>query len=306
MKKTYQFALAALMFTGALTASAYADNSAKSPKPKQTKESKVTKPSTDLDTQNKKAVRDKEKSQNDLLKESNKGVAEGLKHVVTATKLIEQGKEKEAIKELQAATGKFDIALAANPSLKLIPISSNVVINELITTSDEVKKEVKRAEKLLEDSKVQEARAILLPLRDELVTTTSYLPMQTYPLSIKLATKLLVDGKKNEALDTLAIALTTIVDEVTIMPLPLIRAESMIKMASTADKEKDKKKIHALLNAAQDQLNTAVALGYSSKKSAEYKSLEEQIKALHKEIDGANKVESLYKKLIKSLKDLID
>ncbi len=303
MKKSYQFLITSIL-SGALIASSYAAETPGKQTPAE-KTAKTEKTTTDIDAQNKKAIRDKEKSQNDLLKEVNKGVAEGLKKVFEATKLIEQDKKKEAVKALQEATGKFDIALAANPDLGLIPINSQVVIKELLISNSAAKKEIARAEKLLKESKVQEARAVLLPLRDELVTTTTYLPMNTYPLSIKLATKFLVDGKKNKALDTLAIGLSTLVDETQIIPLPIIRAESMINMASHADKEKDKKKIHALLKASEDQLELAVTLGYSSKNQKIYKDIKNQIIALEKEVDGANKVEPLYKKLIESIKSIL-
>ncbi len=303
MKKTYQL-LATTVLSGVLIASTYAATTSEK-QPPAGKKNKTEKVTTDVDIQNKKAIRKKEKSENELLKEVNKGVAEGVKNVVEATILIEKGKDKEAIKLLQEATGKFDVALAANPELALIPIDTKVIVNELLISNAEVKAEIARAEKLLKESKIQDARAVLLPLRDELVTTTSYLPMNTYPLSIKLATKFLVDGKRNRALDTLGIGLSTIVEEVRIIPLPLVRAESMITMAYHADKEKDKKKIHALLKASKEQLELAVNLGYSSKNALVYKDITTQIQALEKEVDGSNKVEPLYKKLIKSIKSIV-
>ena len=303
MKKTTQFLITAAILAGATSSPLLAKNS---PQAKDTAANKTAQSSKNaIKNLNKKAVHKKEKSQNDLLKTTNKDVVEGLKKVVAATKLIEEKKDKEAIKMLQEATGKFDIALAANPKLGLIPIQTQVIVHELITTSSEVIKEVEHAKKLLKESKVQEARAILLPLRDELVTTTSYLPMQTYPLSIKLAAKLLINGNRGEALATLSTALSTVVDEVSIMPLSLVRAESLIQMASKMDKDKEKDDALAFIQAAQDQLKTSVALGYNSKNNAAYQSLNKQIEALRKEINSTNKPESFYKKLLKSIRDMI-
>jgi len=303
MKRTYQL-LAAGLLSGVLVSSTYAADTSKKQSNAE-KKHQTERLTTDVDLQNKKAIRKKVESQSNLLKEVNKGVADGLKRVVEATKLIEEGKDKEAIKALQEATGKFDIALAANPKLALIPVESHIIVNELRVPASDVKSAVALAKRLLKESRVQDARAVLLPLRDEMIITTSYIPMNTYPLSIKLATKFLVDGNKNKALDTLAIGLSTIVEEVKIIPLPLVRAESMIIMAYHADKDKDKKYIHALLKASREQLELAVNLGYSSKNGPAYKSIHTQIVALEKEVDGANKVEPLYKKLLKSIKSLL-
>ena len=271
------------------------------------KQLKATKPavSKDQDKANKKAIVAKAKSQVDLLKEVDKGITEGFKKVIEATKLIKEGKEKEAIKALQEATGKFDIALAANPKLGLIPLASSVSINELVTTPAAVKAQTDLAKDFLKDSKVQAARALLSPLQDDMVTRTTYLPMTTYPDAIKLATKMLVEGKKDAASATLATALSTFVDEVSVVPLSLVRVEAMMLTASELDKDKDKDKALILLNAAEEQLKVATALGYTTKNAKLYEDLSEQIAALKKEVTGGNIVEKMYTKLKASIKNMI-
>ncbi len=254
---------------------------------------------------NKKAIATKKDSQEKLLKEVHKGVSEAFVKVAEATKLIAQGKEKEAIKALQEATGKFDTALAADPKLALIPISGNVNVSELRTTPEAVKAQVKLAQDFLEESKVQAARALLAPLQDDMVTVTTLLPMNTYPDAIKLATKLLVDGKKEEALTTLSTALSTIVQEISVIPLSLLRVESMVSAASGLDKEKSKDQALILLSAAEKQLQLATTLGYTDQNSDLYKDLSTQISALKKEITGGNVVEKLYSKLKNSIANLV-
>ncbi len=257
------------------------------------------------DKANKKAIVDKAQSQVELLKEVDKGIVDGFKKVIEATKLIKEDNTKEAIKALQDATGKFDVALAANPKLALIPIASSVRINELITTPEVIKAQTKLAKELLEDSKVQAARALLLPLQDELVTRTTSLPMTTYPDAIKLATKMLVEGKKEAASATLETALSTFVDETSIIPLSLVRVEAMVLAASELNKETDKEKVLVLLSAADQQLQVATELGYTTKNSSMYEGLSQQIKAVKKEIKGGNVVEKMYSKLKGSIKSLI-
>ena len=257
------------------------------------------------DQANKKAIVKKTQSQVDLLKEVDKGILDGFKKVIEATKLIKEDKIKKAIKALQDATGKFNIALAADPKLALIPITSSVSVNELITTPKAVKAQIKLVKGLLDDSKVQAARELLIPLQDELVTRTTSLPMTTYPDAIKLATKMLVEGKKDAAETTLKTALSTFVNKVSIIPLSLLRVESMVLAASELDKEKDKDKALILMNAAEEQLQVATELGYTTRNSLLYEDLSQQIKAIKKEITGENIVEKMYSKLKDSIKSLI-
>ena len=254
-----------------------------------------------------KAIKSFEKKQNNLLKTVNKGVLEGYNKVLKATHLLSiDGKEKDAIKLLQEASGKFDIALAANPKLNLATIDANVSISELITTADLVKAKTDEAIDMLKEHKVQSAREILAIMRDEMVISTTYLPMGTYPTAIKLATRYLINGKKEDALTTLATALSTVVVEKAVVPLALVRAENLLKLASELDKNKGKEKAKDLLNAAQEQMQIAVLLGYADKNSKAYESIQKQIKAIKKEIKGKNLVEGLYDKVKSSLKNLID
>ena len=267
---------------------------------------KATTSATQTAQNNKEAIKGHVQTQNKLQDTINKGVTEGLARTVEAIRLIRDNKTEDALKALEAATGKFDIALAADPSLGLIPVDVSIVATELKISPEEVKKQVDLAIDLLQDSKVQAARAILLPLRDDLVTRVVSLPMTTYPDAIKLATKMLTEGNTDAAVNVLETALSTLVEKVSVIPLPLIRVESMIQAASELDKEKGKEKALELLDEAQKQLELATLLGYTDKDSAAYENLAAQVKALKKEAKGKNFVEKLYDKLNKSIKELMD
>ncbi|HED35519.1 MAG TPA: YfdX family protein [Gammaproteobacteria bacterium] len=258
-------------------------------------------------TSSDKAINSLKKEQNELLNTVHEGVLDGYRYVVKATRLLtKDNKEKEAIKLLQEATGKFDVALAADPALNLVPINADVSISALITTVDLVKAETDVAIDLLKDHKIQAAREIIGPMKDEMIISHAYLPMGTYPDAIKLATKYLVNNKKEDALTTLATALSTIVVEKAIVPLAFVRAEDLLKTASKLDKNKDKARAQELLSAAQEQLEIANLLGYFDKKSKAYESIKAQIKSVKKEIDGKNVVENLYDKVKSSIKGIID
>lgn len=273
----------------------------------ETTEKEKNKITEEQTTSSEKAVQSFKIEQNELLKTVHEGVLNGYKDVVKATQLLtKDGKEKEAIKLLQAATGKFDVALAANPKLNLVPINANVSIFPLITTADLVKEKTDVAIDLLKNHKIQDAWAIIGPMKDEMVISHTYLPMGTYPDAIKLATKYLIKNKKEDALATLGTTLSTILVEKAIVPLALIRAEDMLRIASELDKNKNKVKAQKLLSVAQEQLEIAVLLGYSDEKSKSYELIQTQIKALKKEINGKNAIENMYDKVKLSIKGLID
>jgi tetratricopeptide (TPR) repeat protein len=306
MKNTYKNILESLLVSSlAISSVVLADQAADSAEKATIKSMAPVKVDQEQTQTNHKAIKKKQDKQNSLLEEVNKGISEGFHKVQQATKLINDGKEKEAIKALQEATGKFDIALAANPDIKLIPIAAEVRVNELLTTSALVKTQVDLAKDLLKDSRVQAARTVLLPLRDDMETRTAYLPMATYPDAIKLATKMLIEKNKDAALQTLAVALSTVVEKSSIIPLSLIRAEALITSASELDKDQGKDKALKLLDAAKEQLDVATALGYTAEDSDLYSALKDQISALKKEITGGNVVEKLYDKLKTSFKTLV-
>ncbi len=240
-----------------------------------------------------------------LVKKVNKDVKEAMGKVFGATQMIQAGKLKEAIVALKDASKKFDDALAKDPQLDLAPIASDMEIFEISASAADVNGQVAKALKALSQGKVQLAREILLPLRDDMEILTVYLPMKTYPDVIKKVNKMLLDADKDGAVAALNTAFTTIVEERAIIPLPLFRAESMVMTASTLDKDKNKKPVLELLNHANEQLQLATALGYTSEASDLYMDLSKQIRELIDQLQGGNSVERFYKKLKTSFSGLI-
>lgn len=252
------------------------------------------------------AVQDARKAQEEKRKLVNQSVLDAFNKIEEAVEFLgEDGKEKKAIEALQVATGKFDTALTADPKLDLVPIDVSVTVAELLSGPKVIKGQTEMAIDLLEKNKVQAARLLLIPMVDEIVTSTTYLPMKTYPDAIKLATKELIDGKKEQAIETLADALTTVVSETQIIPLGLIRAENYVKEASKMDMEKDKAQIKEYLTKAETELEISRLLGYTDKHSSEYEDLKAQLKNLEKEVKKGHSVKKLYEKLEGSITSLI-
>ncbi len=245
------------------------------------------------------------KSPSDYLKNINKEAREALKKVFEARQMIPQGQEREAIDALKEASKKFNEVLIAEPDLKKAAITSDMQFAQTNDSLKLIRSKISMAEKLLNQGKVQDARAILLPLVDEAVIQTTYLPMGTYPKTIKLAIKKLLDADKPGAIKTLDTGFGTIVKEQAVIPLSLLRAEAMITAASELDRKKDKKDVLELLKSASEQLQLATLLGYTNKASDIYFDLSTQIEALKKEVTADNVVERLYDKLKTSMEKLI-
>ncbi len=251
------------------------------------------------------AIKQEQKKQSDLLKKANSAVVEGMHSVLKAVDLLKERKDEEALKALEAAVGKFEIAMAAEPDLALAPVDSYVTLFDLIATPDTIREQLKTAKELLDEGKVQEARKLLSTLRDEMEITTVYIPLATYPDAIKLAVKYLRNKKREEAIATLDTTVKSLVNETTAIPLGLIRAKSLIEQASKLDKEKEKEKILGLVHAARMQLDVANLLGYTQRFNESYIDLKKQIVALEQEIKGKNVVEKLYEKLSESFAELL-
>ncbi|WP_457748843.1 YfdX family protein [Sulfurimonas sp.] len=258
------------------------------------------------DIQRLKNVVNKEATQHrQTLKKAPKEIAQALKQTVVALKALQKNDTKSAKEALNKATKLFDTALKNNPKLTLVPVADAIEVHDFTGDSKLVKHIIKAAQDLLEDYDTQAARDILMPLEDEMDMTTQYLPMGMYPLATKEALKELNKGKTKEAFSTLVTALSGIVVKTTVIPLPLITAQSLVMEASHLDK-KNKEQAIKLLDLAQDELEKAVLLGYTKKHAPAYKTLKKEIKNIEKEIRGKNVVAKLYEKIKKDFASLLN
>ncbi len=243
-------------------------------------------------------------NQKQNFKKAPKEIVEGLTKTLKAIEALQKNDTKSAQKYLDEASALFDKALKANPNLKLVPIANEIVVYEFAGTSQDVKKALDIAKGLIEKYETQVARAILIPMKDEIDIATEFIPMDLYPEATKKAAKLLKEGKKNEAIGALIDGLNTIVTNIAVVPIPLLSAQDLVEKASKLDKNK-KDEVLKLLAAAKDELQKAVYLGYTKRHSKEYKSLSDEIAGIEKEVKGENKVEKLYEHIKNSFKSLI-
>lgn len=194
-----------------------------------------------------------------------------LQETQNALTAIDQNRRDEAIAALERATGKLEILLARAPTLALAPVEVTTVTYDLLGEVKDVEELHEKAEKAIDDGRLQDARRLIGGLASETVVRTSNLPLATYPDAIKSAAALLGQGKPQDAKRMLEAALNTIIVQEHVSPLPLVRAEAAIQQARSlsekpARSEAENARLRSLLATAREQVRFGRALGYATKK----------------------------------------
>ena len=226
---------------------------------------------------------------------------DSLKYAHDALNELNKGNKDKASEYLEKSLGKLEVTLASKNVPELLPVDSHITIDELVASSDAIKSIVKHAKELLDDDKLQEAKAILAPLKSEIDISVVSLPLATYPDALKETAKLIHDNKVEEAKVVLNTALNTLVVTETIIPIPLVEATDLIAAAAEVA-EKDPKKAKLYLDAAQEALKISKQLGYVSKSDVTYKALDDAISALKLDVTSAE-VKGFFSNLQNKLKD---
>ncbi len=234
---------------------------------------------------------------NDKLLTNAKEVVEDTK---AAMKAIADSSFAKARKHIESGIGKAETIVVLNPEMALAPLDVSIGVNDVVTDLKTVEKIAKQAEDALNDGKIQQARELLDGLQSELNINEYKLPIATYPEVLKQALVLAKEKKYQEAIVFLNSALNTIVIDKKTVPLPLLRAEHMLKEIELLVKEDDfdQDAVKTLLDNADYEINFAEALGYG-KKDKEFKEIHEAIEEIEKQmLDKTNTDEKgLVKKL---------
>ena len=213
------------------------------------------------------------------------------------------GKDKKnAINSLKKAIGGLTVVLNTQNPPYLLPVDINFEAYQFNGNIKTVSSLVKKAKVFVMENKLPQAREVLNTLRDEIVIKTVNLPLVTYPAALKLSIKYINENKIKEAKEVLSMALSTLVEVKTIIPIPLVKAQSLIVEASKIVK-KDKKEAIKYLDEAKRQLKLGKILGYTSTSETTYKMLKDKINNLEKEIKVNHKTDNLFERLIEKIKD---
>ncbi len=194
-----------------------------------------------------------------------------IQETQAALKHLDEGNTKAALSALERATGKLDVILARDPTLKLAPAGVGVVTYDLQGGLDAVNEVRKQAQNFMAAGQLQEARRLLRNLASETVISVTNIPLATYPDAMKTAVKLIDQKKTDEAKRVLQTALNTQLVTDTIIPLPIVKAQEALKNAeSLAAKQErskdDNDRLKTSMDEARGQLEFAQALGYGTKK----------------------------------------
>ena len=248
-----------------------------------------------------KATQDaRQKSQN-----FNADAVAAINQVEQAARLLKSEKYEEALNQLKSADKKLEVAIAADPSLKLIPVVQYVDTYDLVTSPKGVKDEVNAINEELKAGNVQEARVRLDQLRSELITNYVYLPVEIYPAAIKEAVKEIGAKQYSQAEATIDTAMNSLVEEVEVMPLPVSLANDAI-LDAEAKRSTDKEQALWDLDYAHEQMLTAERLGYFYGNTEDYKIALQHIEKLRSAIGGKNEVDNLFTKAKEGVKHLVD
>ena len=248
-----------------------------------------------------KATQDaRQKSQN-----FNADAVAAINQVEQAAGLLKREKYEEALNQLNSADKSLEVAIAADPSLKLIPVVQDVSTYDLVTSPKAVKDEVNAISKELKSGNVQEARVRLDQLRSELITNYVYLPVEIYPAAIKEAVKEIGAKQYSQAEVTIDTAMNSLVQEVEVMPLPVSLANDAI-LDAEAKRSTDREQALWDLDYAHEQMLTAERLGYFYGDTEDYKAALQHIENLRSAISGKSEVDNLFTKAREGLKHLVD
>lgn len=248
--------------------------------------------------------RERKQAQDQASKSLDQDAISAIQDTSKAIDDIAANKTKDALADIEMATGKINILLARNPSSALIPVAAEV---DLIDTAphDEatLNQFIGASIKAVDAKDFPTGRLLLRMLMSEIRITTSNLPLASYPNALKDAARSLDQGKTSDASSTLLTALNTLVIVEQVIPLPVIVARTAINDAEGKSKT-DKAGAQTLLELARNELNRGKELGYSFHVPA-YASLDSEISNLEKQVKAGSNTTSLFARLRNELTDIL-
>ncbi len=217
-----------------------------------------------------------------------------------AIKALGEDRVDDAVAALERAIGKLEVTLADNPELALAPVAVTSSVIDIAATPSEIKAMRNQALRLMKDHRLQQARVIVTGLASEIDISTTYIPLETYPLALKSAAALAKDGQKEDALAVLDAALGTLVVVDTAIPLPLLRAGVLIDKAKglseKADRSDDE---NAQLASLLDQIDREIARGEALEYGGPgaFDDIRAEMRVIRDKVSGGGSGEGFFDKL---------
>jgi len=192
----------------------------------------------------------------------------------SALAALDEKESARALATLAEVTGKLELIVAREPTLALAPVDVRTIVHDLFANTETVEAMTDEALDALKHGEVQRARRVLALLASEIVIAITNIPLATYPAAVKSVVPLIDQGKIEEAKAALQLALGTLVETLSVIPLPILRAKLLVKRAETLTEDGQRseasgERLQDLLNEARQQLEMAELLGYGKKKDFE-------------------------------------
>ncbi|MDU4872863.1 MAG: heat resistance protein YfdX2 [Klebsiella pneumoniae] len=174
-----------------------------------------------------------------------------------------------ALATLAEVTGKLELIVAREPTLALAGVDVRTIVHDLFANTETIEAMTDEALDALKHGEVQ-----LALLASEIVITVTSIPLASFPAAVKAVVPLIDQGKIEEAKAALQSALSTLVEESSVLPLPVLRAKLLLKRAEPLVEdgqrsEASNERLETLLNEARQQLEMAELLGYGKRKDFE-------------------------------------
>ena len=192
----------------------------------------------------------------------------------SALAALDEKESARALATLAEVTGKLELSVAREPTLALAPVDVRTIVHDLFANTETIEAMTDEALDALKHGEVQRARRVLALLASEIVITVTNIPLASYPAAVKAVVPLIDQGKIEEAKAALQSALSTLVEERSVLPLPVLRAKLLLKRAEPLVEdgqrsEASNERLETLLNEARQQLEMAELLGYGKRKDFE-------------------------------------
>ena len=192
----------------------------------------------------------------------------------SALAALDEKESARALATLAEVTGKLELIVAREPTLALAPVDVRTIVHDLFANTETIEAMTDEALDALKHGEVQQARHVLALLASEIVITVTNIPLASYPAAVKAVVPLIDQGKIEEAKAALQLALGTLVETLSVIPLPILRAKLLVKRAETLTEDGQRseasgERLQDLLNEARQQLEMAELLGYGKRKDFE-------------------------------------
>ena len=186
--------------------------------------------------------------------------------------LIDNKEIDAAKKQLAQALSKIKAVLDRSPEQDLVPIQVSHYVRDDLTNLDIIRSKKQEIDVQWQLNHIQIARRLLDGFASDAVITVQNITLNSFVQEITKARLSLSEHNIEDTGQALTGVLKSIVQTVSIIPLPLFRAELMIKESEQItqqmdmNKQFDKARLQWLLENAKYQMQLGEALGYGDQR----------------------------------------